>query len=45
VGELGPGYGYFPYPVKTCLLVNPIAYRSVRQLFAGTNVEVCVEGK
>lgn len=42
---LGPQYGYFPNSAKTCLLVKPEFEQGAWQLFAGTHVEVCVDGK
>ena len=41
----GSMYGYFPNAAKTWLIVKPDFLSSARQLFAGTGVNITVEGK
>ena len=42
---MGPKYGYHPNASKTFMLVKPSCQQRARQLFAGTNVLICLDGR
>ena len=45
LSRLGPDYGYFPNPIKTCLIVKPSLLRRAKTLFRGTGIVVLDSGK
>ena len=42
--EIGPGYGYYPSPRKTVLLVKPEFLERAQDTFRGTEIAVTAEG-
>jgi hypothetical protein len=42
--ELGPGYGYYPNPVKTTLVVKPEFIQHATFLFQDTGIRITVAG-
>ena len=45
VVQIGPDYGYFPNPAKTCLLVKDAARKTASDIFTGTGISITCEGK
>ena len=43
--QIGPDYGYFPNPAKTCLLVKDAARKTASDIFTGTGISISCEGK
>ena len=43
--SLGPGYGYYPEPSKTVLIVNPEKLSYAIQMFGNSGVTITCEGK
>ena len=44
IQRIGPGYGYFPNPSKTVLLVKPQYEREARDAFAASGVRIVTDG-
>ena len=45
LSRLGPDYGYFPNPIKTCLIVKPSLLCRAKTLFHGTGIVISDSGK
>ena len=45
VVERSPAYGYYPNPIKTCLVVKEESFEMTEKVFEGTGVSVTEEGK
>ena len=43
--QIGPDYGYFPNPAKTCLLVKHATRKAASDIFSGTGISISCEGK
>ena len=43
--SVGPNFGYFPNPLKTCLIVKDSSYDSAVSIFRDSGVCITVEGK
>ena len=43
--SIGPNFGYFPNPLKTCLIVKDSSYDSAVSIFRDSGVCITVEGK
>ena len=44
ISQIGPGYGYFPNPKKTVLLVKPQYEQDARLQFQGSGVAITTDG-
>ena len=42
---VGPKYGYFPKPTKSCLIVKEKKLMEAQNIFANSRVNIIVEGK
>ena len=45
LASIGPTYGYFSNPSKTCLIVKPSHYDAAIPIFHGTGILITAEGK
>ena len=43
--QAGPGYGYFPLPRKTVLIVKPEHEEIAGRIFHGSGVQITTEGE
>jgi len=45
VASVGPDYGYFPNPSKTCIIVKEGMHDAAVSTFQGTGISITSDGK